>query len=280
MARSNQKSQRLLIISKETNLYVIKRLKSAGKKDFDKVDVLRYRDIKISNTEKEVVTIAGKPLSYYTHIISRVADKHYMLRYFLALEAKRLNIRMLNREAIIQMPIYNKAYQLYKFSISGIPLPKTEFSYKKELITIKPPLLKKRIDGRLSRGIKKIEGLGDNSHSDFQESIFQSFLVNDFDYRILIMDGKLIGAVERSSRYSDNKTESRACDISEDSLEVKLAKKVALCMNLEYVGVDVMKAGREAFVLEANIDAGIKGFERVTKKDLASMIIQQVLDEK
>jgi len=119
----------------------------------------------------------------------------------------------------------------------------------------------------------------------FVESV--NFLVQEFveesagtDIRAVVVGGRVVASIKRQSLDDDFRSNTHqggvgtAVKISE--IEEKTAIKAAKAMGLPICGVDMMRSDRGPLVLEVNSSASIKTPEAVTKRDVATKIIEYV----
>lgn len=100
------------------------------------------------------------------------------------------------------------------------------------------------------------------------------------DIRILILNGKLIGAIRRHSKDDFRTNISRQAHAETylpTDREVELAIRAAKLTHAEFAGVDLLyRSGStdECYVLEVNAVPGWRGFQSTTKVDVASLVIE------
>lgn len=270
-----KKSTNLLVLTKNKNLFIVKEIKRLAPEYFDRYLVAGYNEIKFRyEGDKFEILVDNKPLDSFTHIISRTSDRFYMIRYLLALEAQRLNIRMLNREAIISMPYYNKVSQMVLLGNKGISMPESQYLTKSNLLELKPKTkyIQKRIDSRLSKSFTLFK----RKPKELRRFIIQKAIMSNKDYRIIVLGGKAIGALERDAKLHNKRMNSRNYVLKGRDPKIKIALRVAKALRMEYVGIDLMEYRGKIFVLEANLDAGIKTFKAKTGIDVAELLLKQV----
>jgi ribosomal protein S6--L-glutamate ligase len=119
----------------------------------------------------------------------------------------------------------------------------------------------------------------------FVESV--NFLVQEFveesageDIRALVVGGRVVASVKRQSLDDDFRSNTHqggvgtAVKLTDE--EEKTAIRAAKAMGLPICGVDMMRSSRGPLVLEVNSSASIKTPEMVTKRDVATRIIEYV----
>jgi ribosomal protein S6--L-glutamate ligase len=102
------------------------------------------------------------------------------------------------------------------------------------------------------------------------------------DLRILIVGGEIIAAMERQAAVGDvranTSTGGTGYPVKLTDDEVDLAKRAAAAVNLDIVGVDMIRSKRGPLVLEVNANPGFTELERVTGVDVAGRIVRYAVD--
>src|SRR5262249_29735669 len=114
-----------------------------------------------------------------------------------------------------------------------------------------------------------------------------SFIVQEFveesagtDIRVLVVGGRVVASIQRQNLDEDFRSNTHqggvgsAVKLTEE--EAKTAIKAAKAMNLPICGVDMMRSKEGPKVLEVNSSASIKTPEIVTKRDVATKIIEYI----
>ena len=103
------------------------------------------------------------------------------------------------------------------------------------------------------------------------------------DVRVLVVGGRVIGAIERRAAVGDWRTNvsrgGSASSIDLPSAWADLALRAAAAIGADYAGVDLLpsKDGR-VFVLEVNGIPGWQGLQRATGIDVAGAVVDHLLD--
>jgi ribosomal protein S6--L-glutamate ligase len=114
-----------------------------------------------------------------------------------------------------------------------------------------------------------------------------NFMVQEFvaesvgtDIRALIVGGRVVASIQRQSLDDDFRSNTHQGGIGKavklTPEEEKTAVKAAKAMNLPICGVDMMRSNDGPKVLEVNSSASIKTPELVTKRDVATKIIEYI----
>ncbi len=189
----------------------------------------------------------------------------------------------------------NQFITLQKLASSGILVPNTCFITKKELFLQAVnkidgfPVIVKQVDGMGGDGVIKVNNekesifFLENNLKERKGVLVQQFIPseNRIDIRVLVIGGKIAGAMKLESRHDDFRTnihqngKAQKIDLSKD-LE-KLAIKSAKVCNLEIAGVDIlMENSCHPLVIEVNYSPGFRGLETATGLDIAKQVIDYV----
>ncbi len=114
------------------------------------------------------------------------------------------------------------------------------------------------------------------------------FLLQEFikeaagtDYRVLCINGKVIGAIKREAQEGFKSNVSLGGTAIQVEVDEKLeaySKKIMKEGKLFYAGIDFMKVGDEYLAIEVNTSAQFKGFEGATGIDVAKIIVDELLE--
>jgi len=114
-----------------------------------------------------------------------------------------------------------------------------------------------------------------------------NFLVQEFikesggsDIRCFVVGDKVVAAMMRTAKEGDFRSNlhrgGTASIVKLLPEERALAVKAAKVMGLNVAGVDLIRSDHGPLVLEVNSSPGLEGIERVTRKDVADMIIEHI----
>lgn len=217
--------------------------------------------------------------------------------HVLAKILKENNIKLINRDFIIDNAFYNKFTQAYLFDKYDIPTIPTfhlsDSSYKKAVRMIEEnkfnfPIVIKESNAGMGLKVWKIDTktklqkfLKNKRNHNL---IFQSFIANDGDYRVLINNYKSLGIMKRiaaKGKWKNNFWLGGTVEQYHDSRMERFAEVVCKKMGLEYGGVDVLCIDGKYVVIEVNLHACFEGFEK-TYPDLnvAKQIVQLLLSKR
>jgi RimK family alpha-L-glutamate ligase len=201
---------------------------------------------------------------------------------------------IINR-SIIDYPavIFKQFQQEYvKESTSNIKtIPTFTFLDKnalKQTVTediLKFPFIKKPNLGAKGEGIKlikSIEDLDSLKEEEVVKSVFQNFIKNDGDYRILVIGGRPLDAIKRTgeegSFLNNVSMGGKALAVKDGAIKTelfKIATQIVATFNLGFCGVDVIqdKISGELYFLELNTVPQWEGFQKATGINVAQKIL-------
>lgn len=184
---------------------------------------------------------------------------------------------------------FDKLWQNYIFYLKKIPFVSTQNFGNPELIKKrKPPFIVKRLVGSLGRDLRLVHNQKElvdflQRYHPF-EFLAQEFLPTKEDFRLIVLGGRVLGAMKRVAGKNQLATNIAAGGRGEKvvpSLEMKnLALKVCQVFRCEFGGVDIMcdKQGNP-YVLELNRYPVFKGFEKTTGVDVAGQVVDYLLEK-
>ena len=99
------------------------------------------------------------------------------------------------------------------------------------------------------------------------------------DIRAFVVGSQVVASMKRQSLDDDFRSNLHKGGLGESikltDTERKMCVKAARAMGLTIAGVDFMRSGRGALVLEVNASPGF-GIEKVTRRNVASRIIDYI----
>lgn len=224
-------------------------------------DIIIWRSSFLNSADENIIqtSLGGKPLINSSHIKYGSLSKKIFQQKYLA-KYKTINC--------IPTYFFKKTSELQK--VIG-----------KELYY---PIIKKPNIGAQGEGITLIKSFADIKKSDdsLKDFIFQPFIENDGDFRVLVLGGKVLGIIKRTAKkggFLNNISQGGVAKHITDQELVrplsKIALKIASVFELSFCGIDIIfnkKDGRYYF-LELNTLPQWKGFQEATKINVAGEII-------
>lgn len=214
-------------------------------------------------------------------------------------EGRNLAIRILqndvfcaNHEGYLNWTRMGKIAQHGVFLENGIPVVPTNIFYTKEQVLDHDwvyPVIAKHEKGYQGKSVRKFDNqkqlekfVKKINEKNLGMFLWQKCLPTRWDLRVIVLDGKALGAMKRSAVGEEFRSnfslggEVEKWELSEaDKL---LAEKVAKVCGLDYCGVDIMKnENEESFILEVNRQCQFKGFEQSTGINVAKSVVEMFL---
>lgn len=150
------------------------------------------------------------------------------------------------------------------------------------------PLIIKTSTGRQGRGVFKVNSPEElkkiikKNEEDSPAFIVRQFIENDGDIRIFTVGYRAIGAMRRTPKIGDFRSNisqggaGENFDLSKNQKVREMAEKISRLTKTEIAGVDIMieKNTGKPFILEINPGPQFTGFEKYTGTNAAAAIIQ------
>ncbi|HLU85321.1 MAG TPA: 30S ribosomal protein S6--L-glutamate ligase [Vicingaceae bacterium] len=285
---------KIIVLSRNPNLYSTKRLVEAGEKRKHEMVVVDHTKCDlIIEKKKPQVYYKGKPLTDVDAVIPRigasvtfygtaVVRQFEMMKVFTATESQAL---VRSRDKLRSLQILARA---------GLGLPKTAFTnYSKDVKSIiknvgGAPLVIKLLEGTQGVGVV----LAENNNA--AESVLEAFnglkarvIVQEFikeaggaDIRAFVVDGVVVGAMKRQGKEGEFRSNlhrggtASLYELTED--EENAALKAAKVLGLGIAGVDMLQSKKGPLIMEVNSSPGLEGIEGATGKDIAKSIIRYI----
>lgn len=285
---------KIAILSKGSGNYTTKRLKEVARARGHEVVVINYAKCYMTIEKgNPVVYYRGEPIHDIDAIIPRIAQS--ITKYGSSV-ARQFEMRGVfttaSSIAIVRSRDKLRSYQL--MAKAGVDVPKTvlaretsEFDEVIELVGGAPAIIKVA-RGTHGNGVVLAEtkkAAKAVMQAFFVEGV--NFFVQEFveesageDIRALVVGGRVVAAVKRQSLDDDFRSNTHqggvGVKVKLTAEEEKTAIKAARAMGLPICGVDMMRSKRGPLVLEVNSSASIKTPEAITKRDLATPIIEYI----
>jgi ribosomal protein S6--L-glutamate ligase len=285
---------KIAILSKGAANYTTKRLKEVAKERGHEVYVINYAKCYVSiEKDQPVVRYKGKSLSDFDAIIPRIAQSYTkygtaIVRQFESQGAFATATSI----AINRSRDKLRAYQI--LAKAGVGIPKTVFAREtanfEDVVSLAggTPLIIKVARGTHGNGVVLAEtpkAAKAVMQAFYVEGV--NFLVQEFikesageDIRALVVGSRVVASVKRQSLDDDFRSNTHqggvGVPVKLTEEETKTAIKAAKAMGLPICGVDMMRSERGPLVLEVNSSASLKTPEMVTKRDVATKIIEYI----
>ncbi|MEO1299439.1 MAG: 30S ribosomal protein S6--L-glutamate ligase [Cyanobacteria bacterium J06636_16] len=285
---------RIVILSRDSNLYSTRRLTEVGEKrghTMRVIDPMRcYIDI---TSHRPKVLYQGKPLKDVDAIIPRIGASNTFYGTAVVRQFEMMGVFTVNESQAISRS-RDKLRSLQILARRGISLPVTGFAHSTQdidgLIELVggAPLVIKLLEGTQGIGVVLAETY------QAAKSVIQAFrgldaniLVQEYikeadgsDIRCFLIKDQVVAAMKRQGAPGEFRSNlhrgGSATQIELTSKERSLAVRAAKAMGLQVAGVDLLQSKRGPLVIEVNSSPGLEGIEKTTGIDVASQIVMYV----
>lgn len=277
------------------SLYVLeKAAKRAGFKPF----LFHFRDIEVFlSSENQHVKIHGKNLRNFPFIFVREIRNYGREAMLLAKFCQFTKIPMID-SALLESREGAKIDGVLRRSFAHLPIPKT-FSAASPSAFFKMgatfPLVAKENRGRQGRDVYLIKNtkelrrffqktISEERMLDTPTFLFQEFIPAQSDIRVLVVGGKVLGAIERRSLTKAEFRHNVALGGTSRQISVtaemrRLALAAAKVAKYEFAGVDLIRHRDTGkfYILEANRSPEFEGFMKATGIDVPNELMKFLL---
>jgi glutathione synthase/RimK-type ligase-like ATP-grasp enzyme len=251
----------------------------------------RKKEIKIFDYDKYFFDVPSYALIEKTFPKNDATLIKAYNEYFLIIQKlKKSGKKIINGDFLLNNPFYNKFTQSVIFerekieTIRTVHLVDNKYENVRQALgrsKITFPLVAKMSTGGMGLAVWKLENekelkkflIGKRSNN----MVFQPFIKNDGDFRVLVCNGRSLGIMKRTAQkkeWRNNFFLGGKIERYEDQKMLRFAEEVCLRLDVDYAGIDIIKSGNKYLVVEANMFACFEGFEKVYPKiNVAKKII-------
>lgn len=281
----------IAVLSRSKGIYSTRRLLEAGAArghTMHQIDHLKcYVSIEKSKPE---IHYEGKTLDNIDAVIPRIGASVTFYGCAIVRQFEMMGVLSCTEsQAIVRSRDKLRSMQI--LSRSGIDMPKTGFARlpkdKSDVIDMVggTPVVIKLLEGTQGIGVvlaetkKAAESVLDAFYGLKTNILIQEFIKESkgSDVRAFVVDGKVVGAMKRTGKEGDFRSNlhrgGKAEAIKLTKLERQTAILAAKSLGLGVAGVDMLQSNRGPLVMEVNSSPGLEGIERSTGIDIASKII-------
>jgi ribosomal protein S6--L-glutamate ligase len=284
----------IVILSRGGANYTTKRLKEVARERGHIVRVISYTKCYMAIEKgKPVVYYKGEPLTGVDVIIPRIASSFTKYGTAVVRQFEMQGVyTTASSMAITRSRDKLRSYQL--MSKYGVGIPKTVFAREnvdhKDVLEMVggAPCIIKVARGTHGNGVVLAEtpkAAKAVMQAFYVEEV--SFLVQEFveesagtDIRALVVGGRVVASIKRQSLDDDFRSNTHQGGVGKivklTPEEEKTAIRAAKAMGLPICGVDMMRSKKGPLVLEVNSSASIKTPELISKRDVATKIIEYI----
>jgi ribosomal protein S6--L-glutamate ligase len=294
LKKQSARTLRIALLTRQPDNYSCQQLIAAGEARGHTIEAINtsrcYMNI---NAHAPDVYFDGKTLPRYDAVIPRIGTsitKYGMsvLRQFETMGAYCLN------PAHAVGASRDKLFAHQILARSGIDMPVTAFARStqatEDLIKIVggAPLIIKLLESAQGKGVVLAETKkAAEAVIEAFRRLRASFLVQEFikeadgaDIRCLVVGKKVVASIQRQAKEGDFRSNlhqgGTATLVKISKEEREIAVKAARVIGLAVAGVDIIRSASGPKVLEVNSSPGLEGVEKISKKDVAGLIIGHV----
>lgn len=283
---------KILILSRNKNLYSTSRIFNAGVNRGHEVRVVDYLRCYMNITSrKPTVYYGGESLGKADAVIPRIGASQTFYGTAVVRQFETMGSYCVNSSEAITAS-RDKLKSLQILAQDGINMPVTGFaSHTMDIEGViekvgSVPLVMKLLQGTQGQGIVLAETrkAAESVMSAFRQ-LEADILVQEFikessgtDIRALVVGHKVVAAMRRIAPEGEFRSNvhrgGRTEQITLNEKEKEIAIEAASVLGLRIAGVDLMRSKRGPLVLEVNSSPGLEGIEASSGVDVAGNIIR------
>lgn len=285
---------RIVLLSRNANLYSTQRILEEGKKRGHEMLLVDHLKCNIEMEKKSPkIFYKGDYITDIDAIIPRIGASVTFYGTAVIRQFEMMKVyTTCSSQALVKSR--DKLYSLQILSRAGVGLPKTVFTnYTRDVEHIidsvgGAPLVLKLLEGTQGLGVVLAETK--NAATSVLEAfnglgarvIAQEYIeeAKGADIRAFVIDGKVVGAMKRQGKEGEFRSNlhrgGSATIVELSDEEEKAALKATKALGLAVAGVDMIQSKKGPLVLEVNSSPGLEGIEKATKKNIAKAIIRHI----
>jgi ribosomal protein S6--L-glutamate ligase len=285
---------RLVILSRQPNLYSTRVLMEAGKQRGHEVrilDTLQF-DIRVSKLNPELF-YQGEPVGPVDAVIPRIGASITFYGLAVVRQFEMMGVYCVNESQAIARS-RDKLRCLQILSRHDIGLPPTVYTRQADHVpncmgkVEGPPVVVKLLEGTQGIGVVLAESTRAASsvieafHGLDQNILIQKFIreANGSDIRALVVGRKVVAAMRRQAVAGEFRSNihrggtSRNVRLPAEYRRTALA--AARVLGLRVAGVDMIESAEGPMVMEVNSSPGLEGIQKTSGVDVAAAIVEHI----
>jgi len=286
-------NMRIGILSRHSKLYSTKRLVEAAEARGHQVRVIDVYKCYMNVTSNQPSVHYKKEVLTFDAIIPRIGASATSYGTAVLRQFEVAGVYSVNESiAISRSRDKLRAHQLLARKAVGMPI--TGYAHSADatddLINLVggAPLIVKLMESTHGKGIVLAEtDIAAEGVINAFRGMSANFLVQEYikeskgtDIRCFVVGDKVVAAMQRIAKEGEFRSNLHrggvGVTVKLKPEERALATKAARVMGLDVAGVDLIRSAHGPLVLEVNSSPGLQGIERVTKKDIADLIIEYI----
>jgi ribosomal protein S6--L-glutamate ligase len=285
---------KIVILSRQPNLYSTQRLMEAGEQLGHEMQIIDHLKCNLEIEKKNPkVYYNGGYLDNVDAIIPRIGASVTFYGTAVVRQFEMMKVfSIVESQALVRSR--DKLRSLQLLSRAGVGMPKTIFTnFSKNVEHVVDsvggaPVILKLLEG--TQGLGVILAESQNAAGSVMEAfngleariIVQQFIkeAGGADIRAFIVDGEVVGAMKRQGKegeFRSNLHRGGSASIIEMTEEEKNTALIAAkALGLSVAGVDMLQSKNGPLVLEVNSSPGLEGIEKATGTNIAEKIIRYI----
>jgi len=258
-------------------------------------DLASMRELRFEVKDGDMSVFAGdkEVTESYDTIFLQNFYPYFSEALMLAEWAKRKGLRVIDRTFAEDNYVKSKLYDTWKLAEAGVPVPDSIQAMsmqeaEKSFANLEWPAVAKGTHGAQGRWVFKVDTIHE-AKKQLKDGmvgifVFQKFLPIEEEYRVIVIGGKVLGAMRKLEMNGDFRRNlslgagAEPAELSEEHRQLCIT--AADVLKSEFAGVDLVMAGGKPYILEVNRRPEFKGFERVTGLNVAKTFIKYVTEDR
>jgi RimK family alpha-L-glutamate ligase len=231
--------------------------------------------------QKHQVKLEDFAMGYFRSSIINTKS-HTNLKVVLIAEMMNRGGFVINGKSLLNYMHFSKLIQHYRFSQENLPHIATYYSSREGLgkYSFEYPLIMKKGLSSSGEDVVKVDNVDElikvTEKYHYSELLFQPFISAGEDFRVIVVEGKAIGAMRREvveGGYLSNISQGGKGSKAKLNKDLRyVAEKASRIFDLDLCGVDIIYEAGQPHVLEVNRIPQFQGFEKATGIDVAQII--------
>jgi glutathione synthase/RimK-type ligase-like ATP-grasp enzyme len=255
----------------------------------DEIEIfLKNSTLEIFIKEKNILEYThllfrGHTLGQNTEYETKQLITHYIVQFNIDNPSNKIHV--LNSDAIVNLPFYNKIWFGYICTQNNIPYFDSyyrldgQYTMKRSFLQNYPLILKeytgqnatRKIDGELKikKNVYKLEGPQDYKTEFLKEKNLKNFFIQEYsdtgeDFRIFLSKGMIVGGWKRKATDGFITVSKGEYTIYNEPNEemTQMAKKVAKAFKADFIAADFMYKDNKLYLQEISLHPGFKAYEQ------------------
>jgi len=271
-----------------------KRLLDEARKQFKHVEHVPLTDVVLEVGKKPRALYGKNALESYDYILPRIDSKRAEIGYPIMRYLDETDV-MKPYPASTVLVAHNKFLTLMELTKKGIPVPETWITGSKETANRiidkqKLPIIMKLLSGFGGEGVLIMESKDAAKAAIHtlktlrQEVLIEEYIPNPGeDIRAIIAGDEVIASFKRIAASGSKKANihlgGKGADFKMPSEMKEIAIQSAKAIKSRICAIDLVESKDATYVIEANINPGLRGIENATDINVAKRIIDYIHNE-